>query len=476
MNSSDANDLSGLLRLPNLKVERTYEEREENETTTGLLVRHRLIIVVRSVTPAIKSPCCLVGIRKNGTKSMRFRDFAVQKQETWLEIKRQRFNCGLCGATHYEALPDVDTDFLMTKRFRQAIERDAVDDTFAKAEKDNAVEVSTTKRIFYAYAKPIIDHYLPDMPEVLGMDEKWLYKAPKFVISNVESTRLLDMQLSRRKIDLRKYFDTLPNRHRVKVVCQDMWRPYKQLTPPYFPNAATVIDKFHVQKLSDLAVNHIRKKVQRELDDEGRKSLKGRIGLLQSRWPPKETKQSIKEGKTPKLDETHRIFELYPRIKQVYFLREGFYDIYLAADRQEGLDRYTAWKGGLPEEFELAFKPCLSAFNGWQPFILNHFGHRYTSAIVERLNGLAAKMNTNASGMSFDMIRAKMLLKYGVVKDERQELRYAHERRESDAQFWRIEKKLMEAAYLNRPGMTGRVIGYGMDLSTLEAAFETDWL
>lgn len=85
-NLNGASDLSGLLRLPNLKVLKTYED------------DGKFIIVVASILPQIKTPCCLfTDVKKNGTKAIRFRDFAVQKQETWLEIKRQRFTCGLCG-------------------------------------------------------------------------------------------------------------------------------------------------------------------------------------------------------------------------------------------------------------------------------------------------------------------------------------------------------------------------------------------
>lgn len=163
MNLNVENDQSGLLRLPSLKiVGKPYEE------------AGKLIIVVASVRPFVKTPCCLWGVTKNGTKTIRYRDFGVQKQETWLEIKRQRFICALCGKTHYEPLPDLDSEFRVTKRFRAQIEKDAVDDTFAKTSKDNAVDVTLVKRIFYAYAKPIVDSYKPDMPEWFKRDPELL--------------------------------------------------------------------------------------------------------------------------------------------------------------------------------------------------------------------------------------------------------------------------------------------------------------
>ena len=449
MNSSDASDLSGLLRLPSLKVTGSYHDADKHDA---------LIVQVESVSPAPKYQCCLIPIIvKNGRKTIRYRDFPIQDQRVWLELKRQRFDCQFCHTTLYEPLPDLDSEFRMTTRFRVFVEKKSVDLTFVDAARTCGVDDRLVGRVFDAYAKETIGHYIPRLPRVVGMDEKFIQGKPRFVIGDVEKKRLLDIRETRTLDTLKVYIDTLEGRSRVEVVCQDMWDPYRILTKTLLPNAVTVIDKWHVQRNGNYGVENVRKALGRNIeDDKDRRYIRRLAKPLLIRWP------TANEERRSWLT---KVFTRFPALGEAYFVKERFYDIYLAETRSEAEALLTKWMNSVPADMAVAFKPATSAIKGWRPHILRYFEHRYTSGYVEGTNGLVDKLNHAAAGMDFDRLRQKALLKFGHFRDERKPPSYV-------SQF--------EQLYAEKDGhrnwvQDGPLYGEGIDLSTFTDAFDHDW-
>lgn len=424
--------MTDLLRLTNLTV---VGQREEDGT---------LILETRSKTPRVPRRCCLLHVLdKNGTKRQRYRDHPIQGQPTILEVLRQRFRCSECGATHYEDLIDIDADRRLTVRFRIYLENQAIQMPFSTVATLNGVHETLVRRIFQERADRDLRGYEPRLPRVLGMDEIYLHGRPRFVIGDVENKAMLDMQPSRRDADLRDYFDPLPGRERVEVVCQDMWRGYRTLTRAMFPKAVTVIDKYHVQRTANYGMEVVRKALYLGMPNKERVALKRRKAIFLTRWD---------EAKTETQDSLAKLLAAYPPLQTAYTLKEQFYDIYEAPDRASAEVAVTRWLGSVPSEFERPFKTSIDALKNWRPHILNHFEHRFTSGYVERLNGMIRAMDRGGTGYSYEVLRAKALLKHG---------------------------KLVSAASLARkPGDPIRglssswPVSFGIDLSTLQADLE----
>lgn len=112
-------------------------------------------------------------------------------------------------------------------------------------------------------------------PEILGIDEISLtQRMPRCVLTNVGERRLFDILPNRRKDDLRPYFSGMPDRYKVKVVVADMWRPYHDIARKFFPDARTVVDRFHVQRMANNGLDIVRKRVARFRMREQRIALK----------------------------------------------------------------------------------------------------------------------------------------------------------------------------------------------------------
>lgn len=388
------NEPVDLLRLPNLHAIETYEE------------DGALIIKVRAKQPSVG--CCLLPRRvKNGVKTFRCRDFAIQGQAVWVEVDRQRYRCSSCGDSPYERFEDLDPDRNLTVRFRKYVEEQVIEHTFAAAARNCKVDESFVRRVFADLAKHTLNNYRPKLPRVLGIDEKHILNGYRMIIGNVESRRMLDFQPTRAAADLRVYFDqfSFTEREEVRVVVQDMYAPYEAITRQFFPRAVTVIDKFHVVSMADRGVDMARRASYLGLKDKQRILLKGQKDLLKIRWD--------RPGNDEAKGKLWKIFEAYPNLEKVYDLKEKFYKIYDLETRHEAEAALDKWLADLPVEYERAFKELTTALKRWRPHIMRYFEHPYTNAYVENLNRFVKAMNSNAAGMSFDNLRAKLLLKYG---------------------------------------------------------------
>lgn len=436
--------MSDLLRLNKLFVTRQYED------------DGALIIETKSKNPRAPKRCCLLHtLDKNGTKRQRYRDHPVQGQPAMLEVLRQRFKCSFCGATHYEELPDVDGDRRITARFRTYLEDQAIRLPFTQVAALNGVHETLIRRLFEERAERDLAGYQPPLPRVLGMDEIYLHKRARFVIGDVEHKTMLDMQPGRRDADLRAYFEPLPGRDRVEVVCQDMWKGYHTLTKAMFPNAVTVIDKYHVQRTANYGMEVVRRALYLGLSNRERIALKRKRAVFLAR----------RGGDTPAVRASlAAVFAAHPAMQRAYDLKERFYDIYEAASMAEASVAMNAWMASVPPEFERPFKTSIDAINNWRPHILRYFEHRYTSGYVERLNGLIRAMNRGGTGYTFEVLRAKALLKYGAKPGVTQNLRLAHR------EF--VAPGDADTGFLLERSIRGLPAAFGVPLSTLEADLE----
>lgn len=348
-------------------------------------------------------------VLKHGRRKVRFKDRTIGRDPVYLRVVRQRYRCTSCGSILLEDLPGIDTERNMTVRFRRQIAEEAVNRTFTDTAALNGVKESLVRRVFKEHADRQLEGYQPVLPRVLGMDEKVLQGSARFVIGDVEKRTMLDMQASRRQVDLDRYFHEIGGWANVDVITQDMYWGYKTINEKFFKRATIVIDKFHVVRYANLAVVTVRKQVQNSVDNDTRVSLKRKIKLLAAR-----TGNLSEEGR----DAQKRLFKDYPILDIAVTCKEWFYDIYECQTRAEAEKAYQAWLDLLPPEMEKPFKPILSFMKQrrWKPLIFNYFEHRYTNAYVEALNGLIDQINRSGRGYNLDILRAKALLRYGEVK------------------------------------------------------------
>lgn len=170
----------------------------------------------------------------------------------------------------------------------------------------------------------------------------------------------------------------------------DMWRPYVART---LPHATIVVDKFHVLRMANKALDSVRKQLRNTLSTKERRTLMhDRFLLLKRATDLTAMEQLVLEAWT----------------------KETVFTVYDTLERQEAEDRYRQWVAALPGDLHVAFGPLMISMANWQREIFAYFDHPVTNAYTESANNLIREMQRMGRGYSFDVLRAKMLYTAGI--------------------------------------------------------------
>ena len=117
----------------------------------------------------------------------------------------------------------------------------------------------------------------------IGIDEIAWKKGHKYLMLvyqiNEGGRRLLFVAQDRTKESLAQFFRMLKadNCQRVEYVVSDMWRNYLDVVQQFVPNAVHLLDRFHVMKKFNEALDEIRREETRELRVAGYEPVSGRL-------------------------------------------------------------------------------------------------------------------------------------------------------------------------------------------------------
>ena len=386
-----------ILNLPGLKALQVTE----NE-------RGDYRIMAETASPSFSCPECGSSVIGFGKKEQLFMDIPTHGRRTGIVVIRKRYRCKSkeCLKTFLEPLNDMDEKRMATKRLVEFIEKQSLKRTFVSISEDIGLDEKTIRNIFRDYINRLDKTVRFETPKLLGIDEIHIIR-PRCVICNVYQRTIIDMLPNRNKDTVIRYLYQLPNRQIVRYVCMDMWEPYRDAVAIALPQAIIVVDKFHVQRMANLALDTVRKSIREGLTPKVRRTLMHDRFILLKRYR--------------ELD-THELLVLESWIKNfkdlgtAYQLKEQFYDIWESKNKREALERYQEWRSRIPEQIEAAFQPLKTAVSNWEKEIFAYFDHPVTNAYTEAVNSLIRVMNRLGRGYSFEAIRAKILFTEGLVK------------------------------------------------------------
>jgi transposase len=212
---------------------------------------------------------------------------------------------------------------------------------------------------------------------------------------------------NRNKKTIATYLSNLKDKDTVQYVAMDMWRPYREAVNEVIPDAKVVVDKFHVVRMANVAMESVRKSLRTEL------SPKQRRGLMHDRFVLLRRQSQLTDQESFNLDGWTKN---YPLLGEAYRLKEEFFNIYQAPSKQQAQILYEQWLKSIPAELRGHYEPIITAWSNWQPFILEYFNHPITNAYTESLNSLIRVMNRLGRGYSFEALRAKILFSKGSHK------------------------------------------------------------
>lgn len=366
------------------------------------------------VQPTISPPshchkCGTVSnLYKHGKKQQLFFDLPMHAKRVGLFIKRQRYKCRECNETFFENLPDMDVNRSVTNRLLDWIQVASLEKTFTSVAYDIGIDEKTVRNIFNDYVTELEAQTDFRTPKWLGIDEVHLLKNYRCVITDVENKSVINILRKRNKDTVISYLSKLQEIDKIELVAMDMWNPYKSAVNAVIPHAKIVIDKFHVVKLANEALEKIRKANRQNVSAKERRQLMRDRYVLLTR-----NKDLIDFDDQIKLQVWTQNF---PVLGQAYELKEHFFDIYEAESINDAYKLYQSWLSNVPKELMTYFEDLIKAMNNWEEEIFNYFNSPFTNAYTESLNRLIKTMNHVGRGYSFEALRAKILFTQGYRK------------------------------------------------------------
>lgn len=334
------------------------------------------------------------------------RHLPVAGKACYLMFKEYQFLCRPCRQTWVGPLDFVSSNQLYTKAYEAYVARLCRENSWQRISQLEGLGYDAVEGIHKRVIERKLEEREGRLVRVLGIDEIAQHKGHKdfvCVISDIERGKVIEVLKSRKKEALEAFFDGLGPEERaaVGVVSIDMWEGYAAVARAKVPQAAIVVDRFHVMKNLQEKIQDARRAAQRQLPKETREELKGLRWLLVRNYV------DLSEEERGKLK---RAFEIWPELGTLHGLKEEFRDFYERKNRQTAIEALQEWIQKVQQTGHKALLKFVQTVGGWRNEILNYFEERITNGFVEGVNNKIKLIKRRAFGFrNFDNFRYRIL-------------------------------------------------------------------
>jgi transposase len=253
-------------------------------------------------------------------KRRRLRDLSCAGQRIYLDLEVRRVNSRRCGAVKRERLDFPLENALHTKRFALYVGRSCRRSTTRNFAAELHLDWQTVKRLEMDYMREQIRRVGTPGPKAIGIDEISIRKGHSYriVVSDLQRRRPIWFggdDRSEASMDQFYRFLGKNKAKRIRLAVMDMWKPFRNSTHQNAPQAAVLLDKFHVMKHLGEALHKIRKAEYARLEGKQRRFIKGQKYTLLSH-PQNLTGTAKKNLKL--------LLAANKRLNTAYLLKESF--------------------------------------------------------------------------------------------------------------------------------------------------------
>lgn len=100
-----------------------------------------------------------------------------------------------------------------------------------------------------------------------------IIRKPRLVLTNIERKTIFDLKPNRNKETVIQRLSELHDRDYNEYVTMDMWRPYRDAVNIVLPQAKVVVDKLHLVRMANQALDSVRKSLRDKMSSKERRTL-----------------------------------------------------------------------------------------------------------------------------------------------------------------------------------------------------------
>ncbi len=338
------------------------------------------------------------------------RDLDISKHRVFLWLPRYRVRCPRCGIRRVKSLI-VRPGARCTRRFeRKLFVLTAYMPVKAVGEQER-VDWRTVKDAEIRYIVGLLRKR--DLTGItdLGIDEVSEKKGHRYLtlVTDTVKRRVIWVGRGRDRAVLKKFFRWFGKKRtrRIRCVVIDMHDPYELEIRKQCPRATLIYDHFHVIKPLSMAIDDIRRRLQRELPPAGRLYLKGsRYLLLRNR-------ENLTAKQRVRLQDLLRL-PANETLNTAYILKEDLRAIFRRQNPKQARAELRDWKHRVRESKIPELLKYVQMLDRRRFGILNFFKHRKTNGLSEGFNNVVKTIKKSAYGFhDWEYFRLKILRKCG---------------------------------------------------------------
>jgi transposase len=241
----------------------------------------------------------------------------------------RRINCKAHGI-RVELLPWCHGKEQITKSYQLFLARWAKRLSWS----ETALIFGTSWETVYRSIKSVVDYGLANRSwegvEQIGVDEISVFKGHRYLtcVYQIDKgmRRLLWCGKDRKAKTLLRFFRDFGKDRcdRLQFVCSDMWRPYLKVIKKKCVNALNILDRFHIAKKFNEAVDQVRRDEVKELKDSGTDNVLEKAKYILLKRP-----ENLSNKQCGRLDELVKIN--LSSIK-AYLLKEDWADMAMGSE------------------------------------------------------------------------------------------------------------------------------------------------
>lgn len=229
----------------------------------------------------------------------------------------------------------------------------------------------------------------------------------KYQVALIDSKKhkIIDILPCRYKHELCTYFKKFSynERCKVKYFITDLWETYKDISMTYFPKAKVVADRFHYFRYINIALNDVRKQVQKSLPKNEQKYFFHSRKLFLSKM------EDLSDDQMKKLE--YILINFSEDLRIIYREKEDLLKIIHLSEPEIAKNRFNDWvKRNLSIDIPRLNEVAKTYFH-WSYEIKNSLEVAYSNGVIEGFNNKIKTLKRIAFGFrNFKRFRTRILL------------------------------------------------------------------
>ena len=339
-----------------------------------------------------------------------------------------RYKCGRCKATFFEKYDCIPEMHSITTETENYILWQLGTVPMSRIAQETGLSEQTIANRAIAFGKSEEETMLKGHYKYLSMDEVFIGRDHDnkpvifWVLNDISvpwKANNIMLYTDRRKESVITRLMQLKHRDEVTAVSIDMWKQYKEAVELAIPNAAVVVDRFHVTQLAEKHMNNVRKNANCSKEDKA--DMKKDAALFLKSF----CKLSIEE-----LERLDNYLKKDPQLEKMYYILQDLLEFYNTRGFDEALELLCKWESSVIKSGVNEAVLLYNTIYEWIPYIMNYFIYRISNGKTEGKNNLIRQIDRMGFHYGLDCMRGCL---------------YAHDRKQEYDKWKRHQKKCEKA-------------------------------